>query len=353
LGPPSWFDRPDWSTSADAPAATPTPVSGAGWPWSGGDTATPGATPDATITPDDTAAPNEPAAPDDTAAPDATVTPASATPANHEDPASATPADDEDDDWPSRYSWLDDEPDGPDGSGAPGSAQVMGEKSAPGENGETLDENPDERAAAARLSLVPAEATRPVGALGDTKTPKTPKAAANGLDGAAEGKNEDDEGDDEVVPQSPTLLTAPILSSAPSSNPAPAPSSNPAPAPSSNPSPSPSPTPTSAPSRTSASTPEAESKAEVPAGLSLVADHAAEAEHEAEDEDEDEDVLATGEAGAALDPSLVAVIRGVPRYHKPDCVLIRFMPEGDSQKLSVAEAKKAGCTPCTACEPQE
>jgi hypothetical protein len=136
-----------------------------------------------------------------------------------------------------------------------------------------------------------------------------------------------------VVPQSPTLLTAPILSSAPSSTHAP--------------SPAPSPTPASAPSRTSASTAEAESKAEVPAGLSLVADHAAEAE------DEDEDVLATGEAEAALDPSLVAVIRGVPRYHKPDCVLIRFMPEGDSQKLSVAEAKKAGCTPCTACEPQE
>jgi len=47
----------------------------------------------------------------------------------------------------------------------------------------------------------------------------------------------------------------------------------------------------------------------------------------------------------------VAVVRGVPRYHKPDCVLIRFMPEGDLQKLTVPQAKEDGCTPCTACQP--
>jgi hypothetical protein len=49
--------------------------------------------------------------------------------------------------------------------------------------------------------------------------------------------------------------------------------------------------------------------------------------------------------------SLVTVIRGVPRFHEPDCVLIRFMPDGDTQKLTIPEAEKAGCTPCTACQP--
>jgi hypothetical protein len=50
--------------------------------------------------------------------------------------------------------------------------------------------------------------------------------------------------------------------------------------------------------------------------------------------------------------SLVTVIRGVPRFHQEDCVLIRFMPEGDTQKLPVAEAREAGCTPCAACQPE-
>jgi hypothetical protein len=47
----------------------------------------------------------------------------------------------------------------------------------------------------------------------------------------------------------------------------------------------------------------------------------------------------------------VSVIRGVPRYHDAECVLIRFMPEGDIQKLSIPQAKELGCTPCAACQP--
>jgi len=50
---------------------------------------------------------------------------------------------------------------------------------------------------------------------------------------------------------------------------------------------------------------------------------------------------------------LVAVLRGVPRYHQPDCVLIRFLPEGDVQRLPAAQAKADGCTPCAACQPAE
>ena len=38
-----------------------------------------------------------------------------------------------------------------------------------------------------------------------------------------------------------------------------------------------------------------------------------------------------GDQSPAAD--LVTVIRGVPRFHQEDCVLIRFMPEGDAQKM--------------------
>jgi hypothetical protein len=50
---------------------------------------------------------------------------------------------------------------------------------------------------------------------------------------------------------------------------------------------------------------------------------------------------------------LVAVLPGVPRYHQPDCVLIRFLPESDVQRLPAAQAKADGCTPCAACQPAE
>ena len=50
---------------------------------------------------------------------------------------------------------------------------------------------------------------------------------------------------------------------------------------------------------------------------------------------------------------LVAVLPGVPRYHQPDCVLIRFLPESDVQRRSAAQAKADGCTPCAACQPVE
>lgn len=45
----------------------------------------------------------------------------------------------------------------------------------------------------------------------------------------------------------------------------------------------------------------------------------------------------------------VTVVPGVPRYHRGDCILIRFMGASDLQKLPVEAAKKNGCTPCRAC----
>jgi hypothetical protein len=50
---------------------------------------------------------------------------------------------------------------------------------------------------------------------------------------------------------------------------------------------------------------------------------------------------------------MVTVVPGVPRYHEPDCILIRFMPEGDVQTKSIPEAKAAKCTPCVACQPED
>jgi len=52
------------------------------------------------------------------------------------------------------------------------------------------------------------------------------------------------------------------------------------------------------------------------------------------------------------DVKLVTVIPGVPRYHDPDCILIRFMDDDDIARKSIPEAKAANCTPCAACQPE-
>jgi len=64
-----------------------------------------------------------------------------------------------------------------------------------------------------------------------------------------------------------------------------------------------------------------------------------------------------GKAGAndagssGTTPKQVTVVPGVPRYHLEDCILIRFMADGDLQKMTVQQATEAGCTPCRACQP--
>jgi hypothetical protein len=82
------------------------------------------------------------------------------------------------------------------------------------------------------------------------------------------------------------------------------------------------------------------------------ADDAGEASHAAAGSEAGSEPPATGEGDAAPGSDLVTVVPGVPRYHRTDCVLIRFMPEGDVQKHSVAAARDAGCTPCAACQPE-
>jgi cytoskeletal protein RodZ len=59
-------------------------------------------------------------------------------------------------------------------------------------------------------------------------------------------------------------------------------------------------------------------------------------------------------ASAEPDSDLeVTVVPGVPRFHNARCILIRFMGEGDLEKMTLAAAKEAGCTPCRACLPDQ
>lgn len=48
--------------------------------------------------------------------------------------------------------------------------------------------------------------------------------------------------------------------------------------------------------------------------------------------------------------SQVAVIPGVPRFHAPNCILIRFMDESDLERMTLDEAQESGFTACTACQ---
>jgi hypothetical protein len=49
----------------------------------------------------------------------------------------------------------------------------------------------------------------------------------------------------------------------------------------------------------------------------------------------------------------VTVVPGVPRYHNPHCLLIRFMGKEDLDQMTLGAARAAGCTPCRACLPDQ
>lgn len=221
---PSWF----------APTSTSTAGSGNGWSWPGQDTAVPG---DTVVT-------------GDTAVPSPTAT-----------PTGTSESSDEDDDWPTRYSWLDDE---------------ANEAEEPGESGYG-------NAAPGNSSTVPAAERAPATA-GESAAAGTRAGSADDDAGAANDATVrdadadvlDDPGDMDQEPADPATEVAD------------------------------------------------EAEGEPPAGQAV---------------------------DSAPGTSLVTVIRGVPRYHEPDCVLIRFMPDGDNQKLTIPQAKANGCTPCTACQP--
>jgi hypothetical protein len=238
--PPSWFDRRDESASAEVAATAPAPASGNSWSWS-----STWRRPDKA---DDALADDSRA--DDTGA--STVTAA---------PADATTAVDEDDDWPARYSWLDDEPD---------------------ENGAGSDDKPDEN--------IETVDSADHSSLDDHSSPSPPAPPRWRM--------------------SPPRWRM---------SPPPRERRTPRPRP-----------------------PDPETEVEA----------ATETETAAEAESGESEPPAATTADPALGAGLVSVIRGVPRYHDAECVLIRFMPEGDIQKLSIPQAKELGCTPCAACQPE-
>jgi hypothetical protein len=103
------------------------------------------------------------------------------------------------------------------------------------------------------------------------------------------------------------------------------------------------------PAAWTAATPAADPAATPSEPLTAEAAAAPSAASEAADESEaDESEAAESEAAEA---TLVAVVSGVPRYHAPDCVLIRFLPDGEARSLTIREAEAEGCTPCAACQP--
>jgi len=256
--PPSWFDRRNEAARADAAATAPAPASGNSWSWSSTDMAAPEGTEKA----DDALADGIRA--DDTGALNVTAA-----------PADATTAVDEDDDWPTRYSWLDDEPD----------ENGAGSDDKPDENIQTAD-SADHSSLADHSSPSPASAVTLA-----VETPDTGIAEATGT-----GSGDADQSDD-------------------ADDAAPAPPGD-------------------------------------PAGLGPVADPESEAAAEAEAESGESEPPAGTTADPAPGAGLMSVIRGVPRYHDAECVLIRFMPEGDIQKVSIPQAKELGCTPCAACQPE-
>jgi hypothetical protein len=49
----------------------------------------------------------------------------------------------------------------------------------------------------------------------------------------------------------------------------------------------------------------------------------------------------------------VTVVPGVARYHRSECILIRFLGAGDLEIMTRQEAEEAKFMPCRACQPDQ
>jgi hypothetical protein len=47
------------------------------------------------------------------------------------------------------------------------------------------------------------------------------------------------------------------------------------------------------------------------------------------------------------------VVPGIARYHRGDCILIRFLSVDDLELMSREAALAGGCVPCKACQPDK
>jgi hypothetical protein len=54
--------------------------------------------------------------------------------------------------------------------------------------------------------------------------------------------------------------------------------------------------------------------------------------------------------GASVD---VTIVPGVARYHRSECILIRFLGPDDLDITTKQAAEADGCVPCRACQPDK
>ncbi|HBW19768.1 MAG TPA: hypothetical protein DEH11_12525, partial [Actinobacteria bacterium] len=49
----------------------------------------------------------------------------------------------------------------------------------------------------------------------------------------------------------------------------------------------------------------------------------------------------------------VTLVPGIARYHRAECILIRFLGPEDLDTTTRSAAEEAGCAPCKACRPDQ
>jgi DNA polymerase-3 subunit gamma/tau len=59
------------------------------------------------------------------------------------------------------------------------------------------------------------------------------------------------------------------------------------------------------------------------------------------------------ELPASADSAQVSVVPGITRYHRGDCLLIRFLSADDLEVMTRQAATESGCMPCKACKPDQ
>jgi len=60
-----------------------------------------------------------------------------------------------------------------------------------------------------------------------------------------------------------------------------------------------------------------------------------------------------GEEPDPADAAQVSVVPGITRYHRSDCLLIRFLSADDLEVMTRRQAADGGCVPCKACKPDQ
>jgi hypothetical protein len=65
------------------------------------------------------------------------------------------------------------------------------------------------------------------------------------------------------------------------------------------------------------------------------------------------DDVPSGESAAGDDAMQVSVVPGITRYHRSDCLLIRFLSADDLEVMTKRAATECGCVPCKACKPDQ